>query len=221
MDTIECITSRQSIRRFKPDLVPREVLREVIDIAKWSPSYKNSQPWEAAIISGAKREALSKMLLELLENGTKPSPDVPAPQSWPPLEATRIEDHFKHRRASIGVDLGDPDHIKKIKRENFQFYGAPHVIYLYQDASLSPWSLFDLGLFAQSLMLAAHAKGLGTVAQAFATEYAREIKKFLAIPESKRLILGMPIGYPDTESQEYTFRSHRAETDALVHWIES
>lgn len=220
MEAIECITSRQSVRRFKPDPVPREVILEVIDCAKWSPSYKNSQPWESVICSGAKREALSTMLIELLEEGIPPSPDVPAPQSWPPLEAARIEDHVKHRRASIGVDLGDPDHIKNVKRENFQFYGAPHVIYLYQDASLSPWSLFDLGLFAQNIMLAARAKGLGTVPQAFATDYAQQIKRFLAIPESKRLILGIPIGYPDTGSQEYTFRSHRAETDELVRWVE-
>jgi nitroreductase len=220
MDAIECITTRKSIRRFKPDPVPTEVLREVIDCAKWSPSYKNSQPWEAVICSGAKKEALSKMLLDLLATGAPPSPDVPAPQSWPPPEAARIEDHLKHRRATIGVDLGDPDHIKKIKKENFQFYGAPHVIYLFQDASLSPWSLFDLGLFAQNLMLVAHAKGLGTVAQAFATDYAQEIKQFLAIPETKRLILGMSIGYPDLEAPEYTYRSDRAETGKLVRWIE-
>jgi nitroreductase len=220
MDAVECITTRKSIRRFKPDPIPREVLMEVVDIAKWSPSYKNSQPWEAVICSGAKKEAISQMLLELLSKEAPSCPDVPAPQSWPPTEAARIEDHFKHRRASIGVDLGDPDHIKKVKKENYQFYGAPHIIYLFQDATLSPWSLFDLGLFAQNIMLAAHAKGLGTVAQAFATDYAQEIKRFLAIPDTKRLILGMPIGYPDTGSEEYTYRSHRAETDALVHWIE-
>jgi nitroreductase len=192
----------------------------VIDIAKWSPSYKNSQPWEAVICSGAKKEALSTMLLELLAKGARPSPDVPAPQSWPPSEATRIRDHVQHRRTSIGVDLGDPDHIKKAKKENYQFYGAPHVIYLFQDTDLSPWSLFDLGLFAQNIMLAAHAKGLGTVPQAFATDYAQEIKRFLDIPDTKRLILGMPIGYPDTGSPEYQFRSHRAETETVVHWIE-
>ena len=220
MDALECITTRKSIRRFKPDLLPREVLMEVIDIAKWSPSYKNSQPWEAVICSGAKKETLSKMLLELLSKDALPCPDVAAPQSWPPAEAARIEDHFKHRSVSIGVDLGDPDHIKKVRKENYLFYGAPHVIYLFQDADLSLWSLFDLGLFAQNIMLAAHAKGLGTVAQAFATDYAKEIKRFLAIPDTKRLILGMPIGYPDTESEEYTFRSHRAETDVFVHWIE-
>jgi nitroreductase len=220
MDALECITTRKSIRRFKPDPVPREVIMEVIDCAKWSPSYKNSQPWESVILSGAKKEALSTMLLELLATGAQPRPDVPAPQSWPAPEAARIEHHFKHRRATVGVDLRDPDHIKKVKKENFQFYGAPHVIYLFQDASLSPWSLFDLGLFAQGLMLAAHAKGLGTVAQAFATDYAQEIKRFLAIPDTKRLVLGMPIGYPDTGSQEYAYRSHRVATGELVRWIE-
>ena len=220
MNALECISTRKSIRRFKPDPIAMKVLMEVIDIAKWSPSYKNSQPWETVICSGAKKEALSNMLIELLAKDARPSPDVPAPQSWPPLETARIEDHFKHRRATVGVDLRDPDHIKKIKKENFQFYGAPHVIYLFQDASLSLWSLFDLGLFAQNLMLSAHAKGLGTVAQAFTTDYAKEIKQFLTIPESKRLILGMPIGYPDTESQEYTYRSHRVATAELVQWIE-
>jgi nitroreductase len=219
MDAIECIKTRKSVRRFKPRPVPKEVLKEVIDTAKWSPSYKNSQPWEAVICSGDQREALTTMLLESLENDTPPCPDVPAPTSWPAAEAARIEHHFKHRRETIGGDLSDPDHIKKVKEENFQFYGAPHVVYLFQDASLTLWSIFDLGLFAQSLMLAARAKGLGTVPQAFTTDYAQEIKRFLSIPESKRLMLGIPIGYPDTESPENTFRSGRAETDELVHWI--
>ncbi len=55
MDAIECITTRKSIRGFKPDRVPKEVLMEVLNIAKWSPSYKNTQPWECVIISGAKK----------------------------------------------------------------------------------------------------------------------------------------------------------------------
>ena len=86
MDAIECIKTRMSIRKFKPEPVPKEVLLEVIHVAKWSPSYKNTQPWEAVIISGDKKEALSKMLIGLLENGTKLRPDLPAPESWPASE---------------------------------------------------------------------------------------------------------------------------------------
>ncbi len=40
---------RMSIRQFKPEPVPKEILMEIIDIAKWSPSYKNSQPWESVL----------------------------------------------------------------------------------------------------------------------------------------------------------------------------
>jgi len=218
MDAIECIKTRRSIRKFKPEPVPKEVLLELINIAKWSPSYKNSQPWEAVILSGEKKEALSKMLIGLLENGTKPCPDLPEPKSWPAAEAARIDDLIKKRSAATGADLNDPESLRKAKKANFSFYGAPHVIYLFQDASLTPWSLFDMGLFAQSLMLCAHANGIGTVPQAFVTDYAQDVKKFLAIPETKRLVLGISIGYPDMESPVNAFRTDRVETDEIVRW---
>ncbi len=220
MDAVECIKTRQSIRRFKPEPVPKGVLLEVINIAKWSPSYKNSQPWGAIILSGNKKEALSKTLIGLLEKGIKPSPDLPEPESWPPAEGARIDHLYKMRSQATGIDLNDPEVIKEAKKANFAFYGAPHAIYLFQDASLTPWSLFDMGLFAQSLMLAAHAKGLGTVPQAFATDYAKDIKTFLSIAETKRLVLGISIGYPDMESPVNAFRTDRVETDELIKWVE-
>ena len=101
MNAIECIKTRMSIRRFKPEPVPKDVLMELINIAKWSPSFINSQPWESIILSGAKKEALTKTLIELIENDTEPCPDLPAPKSWPPTEAARIEHHFK-KRATAG-----------------------------------------------------------------------------------------------------------------------
>jgi len=219
MDAIECITTRMSIRKFKPEPVPEEVLLEVINVAKWSPSYKNTQPWEAIILSGEKKEALSKMLIGLLESGTEPRPDLEAPTSWPAAEGARIDHLFKTRAAATGVDLSDPANIKKGKKANFRFYGAPHAIYLFQEASLTLWSLFDMGLFAQSIMLAAHANGLGTVPQAFVTDYAQDVKKFLSIPETKRLVLGLSVGYPDMESPVNAFRTDRAQTDEIVKWI--
>ncbi|MBW1743377.1 MAG: nitroreductase [Deltaproteobacteria bacterium] len=208
-----------SIRKFKPEPVPEEVLLEVINVAKWSPSYKNTQPWEAIILSGEKKEALSKMLIGLLESGTEPRPDLEAPTSWPAAEGARIDHLFKTRAAATGVDLSDPANIKKGKKANFRFYGAPHAIYLFQEASLTLWSLFDMGLFAQSIMLAAHANGLGTVPQAFVTDYAQDVKKFLSIPETKRLVLGLSVGYPDMESPVNAFRTDRAQTDEIVKWI--
>jgi nitroreductase len=110
--------------------------------------------------------------------------------------------------------------LKKSKIANFHFYGAPHGIFLFQDSSLPVWSIFDMGLFAQSLMLAAHAYGLGTVPQAFVTDYAQHVKNFLGIPETKRLVLGMSAGYPDLESPVNKFRTDRVETVQIVRFIE-
>ena len=57
-----CIKTRMSIRKFKPDTVPVETLLNVIDTAKWSPSYKNSQPWEVTIVSGNKKKSCQSCL---------------------------------------------------------------------------------------------------------------------------------------------------------------
>jgi len=220
MDAVECIRTRRSIRKFRPDPVPRDLLLDVINTAIWSPSYKNSQPWEVAVVSGQKREDLSRLLIELLEKGTEPRPDIPEPLSWPADIEARIREHTKKRSEKIGLDLNDPELRKKSKIANFRFYSAPHVIFLFQDSSLPIWSILDIGMFAQSLMLAANAYGLGTVPQAFLTDYSSETKRFLDIPESKRLILGISIGYPDLADKANAYRSERAGINEIVKWVE-
>ncbi|MCA1765381.1 MAG: nitroreductase [Desulfobulbaceae bacterium] len=209
-----------SIRGFKPEPVDRAVLKEVFELARWSPSYKNSQPWEVLVLSGEKKKGLSREMIRLFEEGAPNSPDLVAPQGWPPTEQANINQLYQSRREATGVDLLDPKLVRKAKKANFSFYGAPHAVYLLQDNSLSQWSLFDLGLFAQTLMLAAHAKGLGTVPQAFATDYAGEIKEFLGIPATKRLVLGLSLGYPDPEASLNKLRSDRMAVEKFVRWLE-
>jgi len=219
MEAIECIKTRMSIRKFKPEPVPADILTKVIDTAKWSPSYKNSQPWEVVIISGKKKEELTELLIALLEKNSPPSPDIPEPVFWPPVIDARISALIRKRSELTGKDLNAPEVKKKAKIANFRFYGAPHGIFLFQDAPLPEWSLFDIGLFAQSLMHAAHAYGLGTVPQAFLTDFAREAKEFLGISQSKRLVLGISTGYPDLESEANRHRIDRVETGSIVRML--
>jgi nitroreductase len=209
-----------SIRGFKDDPVPEDVLKNIIATATWSPSYKNSQPWEVMVVSGAKKEGLSAMLVELLESGAEPCPDLAAPESWPEAEQARINHLFARRKEATGIDLTAPEMVIKAKKVNFRFYGAPHAIFLYQDASLSQWSLFDLGLFAQSLMLAAHAGGIGTVPQAFTTDYAQNVKNYLGIAQEKRLVLGLSVGYPDMDAPANGLRTDRSPVDEIASFIE-
>ncbi len=220
MDALECIRTRMSIRRFKPDPVPGELLMSIIETAMRSPSYKNSQPWEVVIVSGKKKEGLTELLLNLLERDEQPEPDLPEPRTWPDNIERRIKDHLLKRSTFLGIDITSLEAQKKAKRANFRFYGAPHGIFLYQDSSLTEWSILDMGMFAQTLMLAAHACGLGTVPQAFLTDYSREVKRFLGIPDSKRLILGISIGYPDLEDRANSYRSDRVKLDEIMKWVE-
>ncbi len=219
MDAIECLLTRKSIRAFRDEPVPEETLKRVVEVAMRSPSYKNTQPWEVIIISGKKKEELSEMLINLLESGARFTPDIPEPEKWPKEQEERIKSLFEKRRRATGIDLSDPEVIKKAKQANFSFYGAPHVIYLYQDASLPLWSLFDIGLFAQSLMLSAHAHGIGTVPQAFVTDYAKETKEFLGIPQSKRLIIGLSAGYPDMDDPRNQLSTDREPPDRIVKFL--
>jgi len=220
MDALECIRTRRSIRAFLDRPVERQVLEEVLEAARWAPSYKNSQPWEVVVLTGARKEALTAMLLDLFEKGAPPTPDLPEPGAWPAAEQARIDRLYRTRAERFGVDLTDPEVIRKAKRANFAFYNAPVAVYLFQEGTLSLWSLFDLGLFAQSFMLAAHAKGLGTVPQAFATDYAAETKEFLGIPAGKRLVLGLSVGYPDSESAANSVRTERDPVEAFSRWLE-
>lgn len=63
----------------------------------------------------------------------------------------------------MGVERDDPEARRASSRRNFEFFGAPVVAYLCMDRSLTPWSIFDLGSFCQSMMLAAQEYGVGSI----------------------------------------------------------
>ena len=43
MEALECIKTRRSVRKFKEDIIPDEVIRELVELASYSPSWKNTQ----------------------------------------------------------------------------------------------------------------------------------------------------------------------------------
>jgi len=56
---IELAKSRRSIRRYRPDPVPEELLQQILEAGCWAPSAVNSQPWEFIVV----REAQAKKAL--------------------------------------------------------------------------------------------------------------------------------------------------------------
>jgi nitroreductase len=68
MNTLDAIASRRSIRRFKDQPVPRELVEPLLTAAIQAPSGKNRQPWHFIVVGGEKRsEMLAVMRTRLAE----------------------------------------------------------------------------------------------------------------------------------------------------------
>ena len=88
------------------------------------------------------------------------------------------------------------------------------------DRTLTSWSIFDLGLFAQSIVLAAHSFGLGSCLQAMLAIYPDAVREFLGIPREKLLVIGISLGYPDFEDRINAYQSGRVGLDDFVRWYD-
>ena len=55
MEALECIKTRRSVRKFKEDIIPDEVIRELVELASYSPSWKNTQTIRYISVSDPER----------------------------------------------------------------------------------------------------------------------------------------------------------------------
>jgi nitroreductase len=218
MDLLQGLNSRQSIRAFKQSAIPETLLKQVLQAAGRSPSYKNTQPWEVAIASGQTRQALAEVLFQLASSNTPPNYDFPAPESWPPALDFRAKDHGTRRFNALGIGRDDSQLRNELRLQNFRFFGAPCAVFFFMDESLGHWSTLDMGLFLQSFTLAAHGAGLGTCMQASVSGYPDAIRQCLGIPSSKKLIVSMSLGFPDLDAPINSYQSTRMDVDAYTTW---
>jgi len=216
VELLEGIETRRSIRAFKSTPITREVLEGIIKAASKSPSFTNTQPWEVAAVSGKRKEELSRILCDLVKSDITPNSDLPLPQNWPPELDRRAKEHGMKRFQAIGIERANEQQRKAMSLLNYEFYGAPCVLFLFMDSILSSWSIFDMGLFAQTLILAAHSFGVGSCLQASLARYPDAVREFLAIPRTKQLVLGISLGYPDLEARINTYQTKRVGLDDFV-----
>jgi len=90
VELIEAIKVRKSIRGYKPDPVPKEVLNQILDIARYSPSGVNNQPWEFIVLTGDALERVKEVNAQLFTSGTEPSPDIPEPRFTGPYRERQV-----------------------------------------------------------------------------------------------------------------------------------
>lgn len=220
MDLLEGLKTRYSCRAFKPDPIPKAEIAQVLETARHSPSYTNTQPWEVAVVTGTKKEQLSTALCALYEIDMPGNSDLQLPKEWPEELDKRAKEHGADRYTALGVERNDNVRRKELRLLNYKFYSAPCGLFVFIERGLTTWSIFDAGLFAQTLILAAHSHGLGTCLQASITSYPDTIKEFLGIPVNKLLVIGISMGYPDLGAPINAYKSARKKIEEYVKWYE-
>ena len=230
----ELLRSRRSVRDFRADAIPGEVLDAVLADANWSPSWSNTQPYRIAIASGALRDHLAGQLTTRYDAGAKalsggalgklrafltreglPDGDFKVYFEYPP-------ELVKRRRATgfglyklLGIDRKDHAARSAQMRRNFEFFGAPVAIFVFVHRGLREYSVLDAGIFLQSLMLSAEAHGLATCAQGALATWAGPVKAVFDVPKDYRLICGLAIGYA-SDHPVNRFNPGRGEVEDLL-----
>jgi nitroreductase len=218
MDIIKAVKSRKCIRGYTFQPVPKGVLSEILSISTRAHSAMNAQPWEFTIVTGEVLEQIKQANLNCLTSGVIPSPDFPL-KAYEGVFKERYIENVTRLFALMGISREDKEKRKEWQRNNARFFGSPAVIFISVDKILDDMRcIFDVGAVTQTICLVALSYGLSTCPQLSGISYPSIIRKFTNIPESKRLLIAISIGYPDNSFPANGHISNREALDKITTW---
>lgn len=223
MDVVKCVLGRKSIRAFKPNPVPKELLARILDEARRCTSAANTQPWEFAVFGGQVMEEMRKAYRERFLSKVAPNPDRPYdPSVWPEPYRSRREETGRRLYLPMGMERDERELRRQFYLRGYTFFGAPNGIIIYIDSALlNPllaWPILDVGGVLQTVLLLAHNYGLGGCVQAQMVSYPDVIRSLMNIPSSKKIVIGVSIGYPEEDDAINKYVSERAPLEEMVTW---
>ena len=190
------IESRKSIRKFKPDAVPKDVLERILNAGTHAPSGKNRQNWRFFVVQGKKRD-------EYLKYSQK---------SW-----VGIKDILQAKLK--------PSLYEFTERFFYTLGEAPVIIFCYSQNSAEEryhTSIGSVYMAAENINLACLVEGLGCCTMGAPLEIKKEVDEFLGVTSREdykkgelELLCGIALGYPDHNPPKAP-----RQTDDRVHWLE-
>ena len=201
---LDVVSRRRSMRDFKSDPVPREIIESVFGTAQRAPSNCNTQPWFVHVVTGETLEQLRQELPAKFASG-EIALDFPYDGQY--------EGVYKERQYASAAALYDSLGIARDQKaernawfmRNFSFFDAPAVAFFTLPTGFGLREACDLGMFAQTVMLGLTAHGLGSCPQTALAFLANVIRPALSLGDHEQLMFGMSFGYPtDTAVNEVT-----------------
>jgi len=218
MNVSEALQSRISCRAFLDKPVSDDTIREILEQAKRAPSGGNLQPWHVYVVSGDKLQTFVANIAEKVAQN--PRGEGTEYDIYP----KEITNPYKARRSKCGEDMYATLEIKredKVGRmmqfaRNFELFGAPSAMFFSIDRQMGLGQWADLGMFLQSVMLAAREQGLHTCAQEAWAIWHKTIAEFVNIPDEQMVFCGMALGHMDTSAPINNLVTDRAELSEIV-----
>jgi len=216
MSLNDAIRLRRSVRGFKPDPIPDNLINDILTQAQLSPSNCNVQPWGVLLASGDACNSLRDKMSHAFMHGQNMNPDFSAlPKFEGPMRTRQVE-CAQALYGAMGIAREDRIARMKATARNYEFFGAPHVLFITMKKSFSPAIAVDVGMYAQTLMLLMTANGIASCAQASTAYYPDIVREFFNIDDETGILFGISFGYEDEQHDANQARTTRAPLDEIV-----
>jgi nitroreductase len=222
---LEALQNRSSKRAYTDEKIPKETLEKILTAAGMTPSGANMQPWVTYAISS--QETLTNVgnaIITKMDEGIENDQFIQYyPKKW--------VNPYKKRRIVTGsglyklleVDRKDNETRIEMWKDNFRWFGAQTVIFVFTDKANiddSQGVLIDCGAYMQSIMLAAQEFGIDSCPQGSTTEFGKVVANVLETPENLALLYSVVLGYKDTEAKINTYQPARVKLEECVTFID-
>jgi nitroreductase len=221
-DVFEAARTRRSIRAYTPEPVPRDVLREIVEVARHAPSGSNIQPWRVHVLTGTALARVSGAIRQAFlsdEPGHKRDYEYYTDPVYEPYLARRRQCGWG-LYGTLKIGRGDFEKSKAYRARNYEFFGAPAGLVFTIDRNLEKGSWLDYGMFLQTIMLAARARGLHTCAEASIASFPDVVRRELELTPDWIVICGMAMGYADPDAAINTFQPERIALDDYATFLD-
>lgn len=213
MSTVtEALTRRISTRQFRPDPLPKALVHEILDVARWAPSGGNLQPWKVVAVAGTAREAVVGLARSRLGGG------MPDEAGERPIYPPHLWEPYRTRRYELGEDMyaalgiGREDRTGRLMHlaRNFEFFGAPVGLFFVIDERMGHGQWAHLGMFMLAVALAAHERGVASCMQEAWALLRGSLRNHFELPPHEMIYCGMALGRADAAAPVNALRSERA-----------
>lgn len=199
-ETEEHILRRRSVRKFKGRQVPEHLIRRIIEVARYSPSQGNCQPWSFIVVRD--RELLTQMegyCVAVCKAMTAKLDYTHYPKGSWKRTTTMLKTRFMNKRAPNALHPIPMTAMKSIAAGRFKvFHRAPTVILLLMDKRGVGSPEIDIGVVGQNMVIAAQSLGLGTCWIGFSKMLNSNkalVEKLGAAPPFE-IVEAISVGYP-------------------------